>query len=172
MWRLSAALVICIAALAAQAPKYGVGRPVVGEDIRKLGYSVGPNGEGLPEGSGVASAGREVFAAKCAKCHGLKGQGATAAPLVGGKGTLNTAKPLKTVGRYWPYATTLWDYTNRAMPFYDPGQLTVPEVYAVVAYVLFLNGIVTEDQVLDAKSLPKVRMPNRDNFIIPFPDRI
>ena len=90
---------------------------------------------------------------------------------MGGQGTLATAKPLKTVGSYWPYATTVWDYINRAMPFDQPGLLKPPEVYAVVAYILNLNGIIANDQVMDAKSLPKVRMPNRDGFVAdPRPD--
>lgn len=147
-------------------PKYAVGRTPSAEDIHNLGPSIGPNGDGLPAGSGTALSGREVFNAKCASCHGAKGQGGAGGPaLVGGQGTLNTAKPLKTVGSYWPYATTLWDYTNRAMPFYQPRQLTASEVYATVAYVLFLNGIVRENQVMDARSLPTVRMPNRDGFV-------
>ena len=90
---------------------------------------------------------------------------------MGGQGTLNTAKPLKTVGSYWPYATTVWDFINRAMPFDRPGSLKPPEVYAVVAYILNLNGIIGNDQVMDAKSLPKVKMPNRDGFVAdPRPD--
>jgi cytochrome c len=84
---------------------------------------------------------------------------------VGGQGTLRTAKPLKTVGSYWPYATTVWDYTNRAMPFDQPGLLKPPEVYAVVAYILNLNGIIGNSEVMDAKSLPKVKMPNRGGFV-------
>ena len=132
---------------------------------------IAPDGGGLPEGSGTMAAGREVFAARCASCHGAKGEGGIGAPLVGGQGTLNTAKPLKTVGSYWPYATTVWDYTNRAMPFNQPGLLKPSEVYAVVAYILNLNGIIGSDQVMDAKSLPKVKMPNRDGFVSdPRPD--
>ena len=133
--------------------------------------AIAPDGSGLPEGSGTVVAGREVFKARCSKCHGEKAEGAVGPTLVGGQGTLATAKPLKTVGSYWPYATTVWDYINRAMPFDQPGLLKPAEVYAVVAYILNLNGIIGNDQVMDAKSLPKVKMPNRDGFVSdPRPD--
>jgi cytochrome c len=92
-------------------------------------------------------------------------EGGVGPALVGGQGTLDTAKPVKTVGSYWPYATTVWDYTNRAMPFDQPGSLKPPEVYAVVAYILNLNGIIRDDQMMDTKTLPKVKMPNRDGFV-------
>jgi len=171
MWKLSAMMLAAAVALAAQSPKYGVGRPPTPEQMRDLGVAIAPDGTGLPEGSGTVAAGREVFAARCSKCHGEKGEGAVGPVLVGGQGTLATAKPLKTVGSYWPYATTVWDYINRAMPFDQPGLLKAPEVYAVVAYILNLNGIVANDQVMDAKSLPKVKMPNRDGFVAdPRPD--
>jgi mono/diheme cytochrome c family protein len=171
MWKLSAMLLAGAVALAAQSPKYGVGRPPTPEQIRDLGAAIAPDGTGLPEGSGTVAAGREVFAARCSKCHGEKGEGAVGPVLVGGRGTLATAKPIKTVGSYWPYATTVWDYVNRAMPFDQPGLLKPPEVYAVVAYILNLNGIIANDQVMDAKSLPKVKMPNRDGFVAdPRPD--
>jgi mono/diheme cytochrome c family protein len=171
MWKLSAAMLACAVALAAQSPKYGVGHPPTPEQIRDLGAAIAPDGSGLPEGSGTVAAGREVFAARCSKCHGEKGEGAVGPVLVGGQGTLATAKPLKTVGSYWPYATTVWDYINRAMPFDQPGLLKPPEVYAVVAYILNLNGIIANDQVMDAKSLPKVKMPNRNGFVAdPRPD--
>ena len=105
------------------------------------------------------------------KCHGDKAQGDVGPALVGGHGTLATPRPLKTVGSFWPYATTVWDYINRAMPFDEPGLLKPPEVYAVVAYILNLNGIIADDAVMDARSLPKVRMPNRDGFVAdPRPD--
>src|SRR5207344_2795780 len=116
--------------LLAQSPKYGVGRPATPEEIRGLGTAIAPDGSGLPEGSGTVAAGREVFAAKCARCHGEKLEGGVGPVLVGGQGTLATAKPLKTVGSFWPYATTVWDYINRAMPFDQPGSLKAPEVYA------------------------------------------
>src|SRR2546425_9224771 len=175
MWRHSALVLMLLAGvvvpLAAQSPTFGVGLPATREEIRDLGAAIGPDGSGLPEGSGTVAAGREVFAARCASCHGEKGEGGIGAPLVGGHGTLNTAKPLKTVGSYLPYATTVWDYINRAMPFNQTGLLKPPEVYAVTAYILNLNGIIGEKQVMDAKSLPKVKMPNRDGFVAePRPD--
>jgi mono/diheme cytochrome c family protein len=165
MLRFSLAVLAATTTMAAQSSKYGVGQPATQEQIRNLGTAIAPDGSGLPEGSGTVDAGREVFKARCARCHGEKGEGGVGSILVGGQGTLATARPLKTVGSYWPYATTVWDYTNRAMPFDRPGLLKPDEVYAVVAYVLNLNGIIGNDQVMDAKSLPKVKMPNRDGFI-------
>src|SRR5215475_13456152 len=160
MWRCSAILAILIVALAsavplaAQSPTFGVGRPATAEELRDLKTAIAPDGTGLPEGSGTAAAGREVFAAQCARCHGPRAQGDVGPALVGGQGTLATARPLKTVGSFWPYATTLWDYINRAMPFDKPGLLEPSEVYAAVAYILNLNGIIAEDVVMDAASLP------------------
>ena len=157
--------------LAAQSPTFGVGRPATAEEIRNLGGVIAPDGGGLPEGSGTVAAGRDVFAAQCARCHGPRAQGDVGPVLVGGQGTLATARPLKTVGSFWPYATTLWDYINRAMPFDKPGLLKPSEVYAVAAYILNLNGIIGENDVMDARSLPKVKMPNRDGFVAdPRPD--
>ena len=171
MWKLSAILLASAAMSAAQSPKYGVGRPPTPEQMRDLGAAIPPDGTGLPEGSGTVAIGREVFAAKCLRCHGEKAGGGVGPALAGGQGTLATAKPLKTVGSFWPYSTTVWDYINRAMPFDQPGSLKPPEVYAVVAYILNLNGIIGNDQVMDAKSLPKVKMPNRDGFVAdPRPD--
>jgi len=168
------ALVLVLAGavpLAAQSPTLGVGRPATPEEIRDLGAAIAPDGSGLPEGSGTVAAGREVFAAQCSRCHGPKGDGDVGPALVGGQGTLRTARPLKTVGSFWPYSTTLWDYINRAMPFDQPGLLKPPDVYAVVAYILNLNGIIGDAAVMDAKSLPQVRMPNRDGFVAdPRPD--
>ena len=159
------------AILAAQSPTSSAGRPPTPEEIRELGSAIAPDGAGLPPGSGSVTAGRQLFAAQCARCHGPNGEGDVGPRLVGGRGTLNTPRPIKTVGSFWPYATTLWDYINRAMPFDQPGRLTPPEVYAAVAYVLNLNGIVAAEDVMDAASLPKVRMPNRDGFVAdPRPD--
>jgi cytochrome c len=136
-----------------------------------LGATVAPDGTGLPEGSGTAVEGRTLYSLRCAKCHGEKAGGDIGPALVGGRGTLATAKPLKTVGSFWPYATSLWNYINRAMPFHEPGSLTPSQVYAAVAYLLYLNDIVSENEVLNAKTLPKIRMPNRDGFISdPRPD--
>jgi cytochrome c len=157
--------------VAAQSPRFGVGRPPTPDEIRNLGSAIAPDGTGLPEGSGSVAEGRAVFAAQCARCHGPTGEGDVGARLVGGQGTLNTPRPLKTVGSFWPYATTLWDYINRAMPFDKPGLLKPAEVYAASAFILNLNGIIDESDVMTAATLPKVRMPNRDGFVAdPRPD--
>jgi len=157
--------------LPAQPPNYGVGRAPSDADLRALGVTVAPDGKGLPEGSGTTVEGRALFALRCAKCHGEKGEGDVGPALVGGRGTLTTAKPRKTVGSFWPYATTLWDYIHRAMPFNEPGALSPTQVYAAAAYILYLNEIVSEKEVLNAKTLAKIRMPNRDGFVAdPRPD--
>ncbi len=171
MFRLALIILAGAGALSAQSAKYGVGRAATADQVRGLGASVAPDGGGLPEGSGTVAAGLEVFASRCAKCHGEKAEGNIGPALAGGQGTLATAKPFKTVGSFWPQATTVWDYVNRAMPFNQPGLLKPPEVYAVVAYILNLNGIIGKDQIMDAKTLPKVKMPNRDGFVAdPRPD--
>jgi S-disulfanyl-L-cysteine oxidoreductase SoxD len=126
---------------------------------------VRPDGMGLPDGSGTAGRGKEVFAGNCAACHGDNGQGGIKDRLVGGQGTLASDNPIKTVGSFWPYATTLFDYIHRAMPYQAPGSLSVDDYYAVTAYVLSLNGILAPDGNLDKETLPRVRMPNRDGFI-------
>ncbi|MCK5931022.1 MAG: cytochrome c [Fulvimarina manganoxydans] len=135
--------------------------------VRAWDIDISPDGENLPEGSGSVSEGREIFANNCAACHGADGTGGDGmigGRLVGGEGTLDTDKPVKTVNSYWPYATTLFDYIHRAMPFTAPQSLSDEEVYAVTAYVLNLGGIVPEDAVMDRTSLPRVEMPNRDSF--------
>ncbi len=171
MWKVSAILLAAAVTVSAQSPRYEVGRPPTPEEVRELGSAIGPDGTGLPEGAGTVAAGRTLFAAQCARCHGPAAEGDVGPILVGGQGTLRTPRPLKTVGSFWPYATTLWDYINRAMPFDRPGLLQPSEVYAAVAYVLNLNAIIREDQVMDAASLPKVKMPNRDGFVAdPRPD--
>ena len=151
--------------LVAQGPKYGTGRPPAPEEVKALDISVPPSGDRLPEGSGTAGEGKEVYARRCQRCHGAEGKGGDEAALIGGAGTLATPKPLKTVGSYWPYATTLYDYIHRAMPFKDPGSLTPNQVYAVTAYILQLNGIIPATEKMTAETLPKVKMPNRDGFI-------
>ena len=128
---------------------------------------IGPDGAGLPPGAGTAAAGKVVYDAKCVACHGADGAGRPNDQLVGGQGTLREAAPIRTIGSYWPYATTLYDYTYRAMPFTRPGTLTPEETYGLVAYLLFLNDIVREDAVMDATTLPKVVMPARIPPITP-----
>lgn len=162
----SAVLLVLTASLAmAQSPKYKVGKPAAASDIAQRDHFISPDGKGLPVGKGTAAEGKSVYERRCATCHGAEGQGKEEAPLVGGKGTLTTPKPLKTVGSYWPYATTLFDYINRAMPFDNPGLLTYDHVYAVSALILHWNGIIGQHDVMDASSLPKVKMPNRDGFV-------
>jgi S-disulfanyl-L-cysteine oxidoreductase SoxD len=162
----SAALVLASPAFA-EAPQFG--QPIGAGDLAPWDISIGPDGAGLPPGRGTARQGEAIYAAKCQACHGEKGAGGPNDVLVGGIGSLAAGKvPVKTVGSYWPYATTLFDYIRRAMPFPQSKSLTSDELYAVSAYVLSLNGIVGVDDELDAKSLPNVRMPNRDGFV-PFP---
>jgi S-disulfanyl-L-cysteine oxidoreductase SoxD len=164
-WALAAALTLsCAQALATESP--GIGRVPTQEEIAAWDISIGPDGAGLPTGSGTPKQGETVFAEKCVACHGEKGVGKPNDALVGGRGTLaGDQTPVKTVGSYWPYATTIFDYVRRAMPLNESKSLTNDEVYAVVAYILRQNGVVGEDEVIDARSLPKVRMPNRNGFV-------
>ena len=142
-----------------------VGRAATKDEIKAWNIDVSSTGEGLPAGHGTVKQGAQVFAAKCAMCHGSTGTEGPKDKLVGGRNTLATPKPVRTVGSYWPYAPTLYDYINRAMPFNAPGSLTSEEIYSVIAWLLFKNEIVPEDAVMDAKTLPQVQMPNRDGFI-------
>jgi len=144
---------------------YNIGRAVAPLEISNWGSNIGPNGDGLPPGGGTAAEGRRSYQRWCARCHGISGTEGPDSPLVGGRGSLAGASPLKTVGSYWPFATTLWDYINRAMPFDQPGGLSPNEVYGSLAYVLFLNEIIGEDERMDASSVPEVQMPNRDGFV-------
>ena len=144
---------------------YDIGRAVAPLEISSWGSNIGPNGDGLPPGGATAAEGRRSYQRWCARCHGISGTEGPDSPLVGGRGSLASESPLKTVGSYWPFATTLWDYINRAMPFDQPGGLSPDEVYGSLAYVLFLNEIVGEDERLDASSVPEVQMPNRDGFV-------
>jgi len=165
-FRSAACIAISILApsMALAADDFGIGRTATASEIAGWDIDVSPKGEGLPPGRGDVAEGKAVFADKCASCHGDLGQGKPMDRLVGGQGTIGGAKPVKTVGSYWPYATTLYDFVHRAMPFNAPQSLSPDEVYAVCAYVLFLNHIVPEDAVLDANSLPVIEMPNRKSF--------
>jgi S-disulfanyl-L-cysteine oxidoreductase SoxD len=155
----------------ASLPTPRLGQPAPASLLAAWDTSVMPDGTGLPAGSGTAREGAPVYLQKCAACHGESGAGKPADPLVGGMGTLKSKVPVRTIGSYWPYATTLFDYTRRAMPLNNPMSLTADEVYAVSAYLLHLNGIVADDERLDARTLAKVRMPNRDGFISDWPPR-
>lgn len=150
---------------------YGIGKSATDEEIRVWNIDVSPSGEGLPQGEGTVKQGAHVFAAKCAACHGPTGTEGPKDRLVGGQHTLQTPNPVRTVGSYWPYATTLYDYIHRAMPFNAPQSLTSDEVYAVIAWILHQNGVIAEEAVMDARTVPQVRMPNRNGFISdPRPD--
>jgi cytochrome c len=152
--------------MAAQIAPPKLGRPATPDDIAKADISIPPDGKNLPAGSGSVAQGAMVFQQKCAVCHGANAEGTPSGDrLVGGIGTLNTPNPIKTVGSYWPYATTVFDYIRRAMPITNPQSLQNDEVYAVTAYILSLDNIVPKEAVLDAQSLPKVQMPNRAGFV-------
>jgi mono/diheme cytochrome c family protein len=147
---------------------YGLGRTATPQEIAGWDIDIGPDGAGLPPGHGDVAQGRVIYNDKCSSCHGPKGEGKPMDPLAGGFGTVFDKNGKRTVGSYWPYATTLFDFVRRAMPFNAPQSLTPDEVYAVSAYVLYLNGLVAEDATLDAKSLPKIEMPNRSHFVSAF----
>ena len=151
---------------AVQTGRYGLGRPATSADFARHEYLVGPKGTGLPKGRGTAREGRSIYLQSCVACHGLGAVGTNEYPaLVGGKGTLKSDNPLPTVGSYWPYATTVWDYVNRAMPYQNPGSLKPDELYAVTAYLLAIDGIVSEYFELNERTLPQIRMPNVDGFV-------
>lgn len=170
--KLTAALIGVLAfahASQAQVARYGFGSPATPEELSKF-FSIPPDGRGLPPGSGNATKGAQIYAGACAACHGDKLEGNPAKgiggdKLLGGRGTLASKAPVKTVESYWPYATTLFDYVRRAMPFQAPGSLTADEIYAVLAYILAEGNIIDKAAVLDAETLPRVQMPNRDGFI-------
>jgi mono/diheme cytochrome c family protein len=150
----------------AQAPTYHVGRTPTKEEIQAWDISIGPEGRELPPGSGSAKQGAAIYGKKCVACHGPTAEGSQLAPrLLGGKGTLRTPQPVRTIGSYWPFATTVWDYIHRAMPPGQGGSLSADEVYALTAFILFRNEIIGENDAMDAKTLPKIQMPNRNGFI-------
>ena len=151
------------------AERYDFGRPATPAEIAGWDIDASPDGAGPPPGHGDVRQGEAIFTAKCASCHGARGEGKPLTRLAGGIGTLRDKKPEKTVGSYWPYATTLFDYVRRAMPLNAPQSLTPDEVYAVSAYVLFLNGIIPQDTTLNADTLAKIKMPNRDGFVRAYP---
>jgi cytochrome c len=160
---------LVVTPVCADPPRYHLGHEPTQAEIDAGNIDVRADGQGLPPGRGSVAEGRELFAERCAACHGDKGQGGPADPLAGGLGTLTQPNPVRTVGSYWPYATTLFDYIRRAMPFNAPESLADDQVYAISAYVLSLNDIVSDDTVLDASGVAKIVMPNRNGFIIPDP---
>ncbi|ATG35318.1 sulfite oxidase cytochrome subunit [Phaeobacter piscinae] len=154
-------------AVPAAAEKFGLGRPALPEEIAAWDLDVAPDGTGLPKGSGDVFTGEEVFAEKCAVCHGDFAEGVGNWPkLAGGQGTLDHDDPLKTVGSYWPYLSTTWDYVNRSMPFGDAQSLTPDEVYAIVAYILYSNDLVDDEFVLSDATFADVELPNVDGFVL------
>lgn len=158
------AILLCAPRADAQSP-YGIGRVATPAEIEGWNIDVGGDGRNLPAGSGSVSHGGEIFDHQCAACHGAKGEGGVGDRLVGGRGTLATPNPIRTVGSYWPYAPTLFDYIRRAMPQTAPQSLSNDDVYAVSAYVLSLNGLLPVDATLDAKALAAIEMPNRYSFV-------
>jgi cytochrome c len=167
-----AVLALLAFAGAAQAEGPGLGKPLSAADLAPWDISIMPDGTGLPPGSGTAAQGAQIYAQKCVACHGEKGVGGSASSLIP-KGPITSINGgEKTIGNFWPYASTLFDYIRRAMPWQQPKSLTNDEVYALTAYLLVLNKIIDEGAGLDAGTLAKIKMPNRDGFIIRFPDRI
>jgi cytochrome c len=148
-----------------------LGREATPAQIAGWDISVGPDGAGLPPGRGTPAAGATVYEQKCQACHGARGAGQPNDRLVGGQGTLASKTPVRTIGSYWPYATTVFDYVRRSMPYIQPHSLSNDEVYAVTAYLLHLNGIIGEGDEMNAQALPKVKMPNLPNFIVVYPSR-
>ena len=167
---LTAGIGVSVMGQAAAPQRYGIGRAATPAEVAALDIDVMPDGRGLPPGRGTVVEGAAVYAAKCASCHGANGEGGSADRLVGRNdgdsfAYATNAKLVRTIGSYWPYATTLYDYTARAMPFMQPGSLTANETYGVVAFLLFQNAVIKEDAVMDAASLPKVVMPGKNHFV-------
>ena len=161
-----------IAAMPASAKdgQYGIGTPATASEVAGWDIDIRPDGKGLPTGSGSVEDGEMMYEEKCASCHGSFGEGVGRYPVLsGGEGTLTEERPEKTIGSFWPYASTLWDYIHRAMPFPQPQSMSDEEVYAITAYVLYLNDLVEDDFVLTADNLASVEMPNKDGFF--FDDR-
>lgn len=165
--RIALAALIAGMAGSALAGDFGLGRPATSEEVAAWDLDVSPDGEGLPEGSGDVMTGEELFSERCAACHGEFAEGVDNWPeLAGGEGTLADKDPLKTVGSYWPYLSTTWDYVHRSMPFGAAQTLEPDEVYAMVAYILYSNDLVDDDFVLSKDTFLDVEMPNADGFIV------
>jgi cytochrome c len=162
------AFALTSSAVSAQGPK--LGKPISEADISGWDINVLPDGTGLPPGSGTPGDGARVYAAKCAACHGQEGKGGSNAKLIGGE-PIKSIDAEKTISNFWPYSTTVFDYIRRTMPFRQPRSLTNDEVYALTAYILSINKIIGANDTMNAQTLPKVRMPNRDGFVIRFPDK-
>ena len=168
------ALIIITQGIAAADVSFGATNPNLGEIlpaeyVDQVDFVVMPNGDGLPHGSGNAVSGKKIFNVQCVACHGNEAKGGINGDLAGGHGTINGTLPKKTVGSYWPYATILFDYIRRAMPYQTPGTLTNDEIYALTAYILYLNNIVTEKEIMSSETLPKTKMPNSEGFVWAYP---
>ena len=169
------AIAAVFGAATAFAQSAGLGKPIAESDIKQWDIAILPDGSNLPPGSGTPAQGAKIFAEKCSACHGEAAKGGVAPyypSLVGGQPLTNGIDTVKTIANYYAYATTIFDYTRRAMPYNMPRSLSDDEVYALTAYILSLNKLIGDNDVMDAKTLPQVKMPNRDNFIMPYPDRL
>jgi cytochrome c len=167
----AAALALAFGAGAAFAEGPDLGRPIDPADIAAWDISILPDGTGLPPGGGTPAQGARIYAQKCVMCHGEDGKGGVAAAVVGG-GPIDRIEAVKTIRNFWGYSTTLFDFIRRAMPWQQPRSLTDNEVYALTAYILAENKLIRDNDSMNSETLPKVRMPNRDGFIIRFPDKI
>jgi S-disulfanyl-L-cysteine oxidoreductase SoxD len=168
---LSSAVILALGSSVALAEGPNLGKPISPDEIAAWDISILPDGTGLPPGGGISAVGARVYAQKCAMCHGENGKGGRNAAVVGG-GPLTSIEAVKTIANFWPYATTVFDYIRRAMPWPQPKTLSNDEVYALTAYILALNKLIGENDPMNAETLPKVRMPNRDGFIVRFPDKL
>jgi cytochrome c len=166
-----AALLLALASTASVAAGPNLGKPITPAEIAAWDISILPDGTGLPPGSGTPAQGAGIYAQKCALCHGENGKGGPNAAVVGG-GPLDRIEARKTIANFWPYSTTVFDFIRRAMPWQQPRTLSNDEVYALTAYILAENKLIGAGDVMNAKTLPQVRMPNRDGFIVRFPDKL
>ena len=171
----AATLALACSAGAALAQSPGLGKPLTDADIKQWDIAILPDGTNLPPGNDTPAQGAKIFAEKCSACHGNAAKGGVAPfypALVGGQPLTSGIDTVKTIANYYAYPTTIFDYTRRAMPYNMPRSLTDNEVYALTAYILSLNSLIGENETMDATTLPNVKMPNRDNFIMPYPDRL
>jgi len=163
--------ILAMAAGASAQDGPGLGEPISEADLAPWDISIETNGDGLPAGSGTAAAGEAIYRVQCVACHGAEGAGTPNDRLVGGHGTLTEMAQVRTIGSFWPYASTVFDYIRRAMPFNTPQTLSNDDVYALTAYLLYLNGIIDEDDEMNARALSRIEMPNADGFIVSWPER-
>lgn len=165
----SACISTALLCVAATAGAQGFGEPASEEDIARVYLSIMPDGENLPDGSGTAEEGEALYQLHCSSCHGVEGEGGLANKLVGGRGTLAGDAPVKTLGSYWPYATTVFNYVRRSMPYLTPMSLSDDDYYAITAFLLNKNDIIAADTELNRNTLPDIAMPNRDGFVNAYP---